>query len=123
MPDERLEVSVTFDERGYIGSAPELRQAVVALSLGGLRRKIEIAMLPDDVRVVLQLDGLVERECHRRRAQASLSRIAQLDQRTALPDQCLHRRKRTSLIFSSSSGAVSWKIYLSTPSTRDAGLF
>ena len=90
MPDERLEVSVTFDERGYIGSAPELRQAVVALSLGGLRRKIEIAMLPDDVRVVLQLDGLVERECHRRRAQASLSRIAQLDQRTALPDQCLH---------------------------------
>ena len=44
MPDERLEVSVTFDERGYIGSAPELRQAVVALSLGGLRRKIEIAI-------------------------------------------------------------------------------
>ena len=90
MPDERLEVSVTFDERGYIGSAPELRQAVVALSLGGLRRKIEIAMLPDDVRVVLQLDGLAERERHRRQAQAQLSRIALLDQRTALPDQCLH---------------------------------
>ena len=66
MRDERLEVSVTFDERGYIGSAPELRQAVVALSLGGLRRKIEIALLPDDVRVVLQLDGLAERERHRR---------------------------------------------------------
>ena len=30
MREERLEVSVTFDERGYIGSAPELRQAVVA---------------------------------------------------------------------------------------------
>jgi hypothetical protein len=44
MPDGRLEVSVTFDKRGYIGSAPELRQAVVALSLGGLRRKIEIAL-------------------------------------------------------------------------------
>ena len=43
MPEERFEVSVTFDERGYIGSAPELRQPVVALSLGGLRRKIEIA--------------------------------------------------------------------------------
>ena len=28
MREERLEVSVTFDERGYIGSAPELRQAV-----------------------------------------------------------------------------------------------
>jgi hypothetical protein len=44
MPDERLEMSVTFDERhGYVASAPELRTAVVALSLGGLRRKIEIA--------------------------------------------------------------------------------
>jgi hypothetical protein len=39
---------------------------VVALSLGGLRRKIEI--LPDDVRVALQLDGLAERERHRRQA-------------------------------------------------------
>ena len=37
-------------------------------SLGGLRRKIEIALLPDDVRVVLQLDGLAERERHRRQA-------------------------------------------------------
>ena len=47
MRDERLEVTVTFDERrGYIASAAEL--------------------------------------------QAQLSRIAQLDQRTALPDQCLH---------------------------------
>ena len=74
MRDERLEVSVTFDERGYIGSAPELRWPVTALSLGGVRRKIEIAMLPDDVRVVLQLDGLAERERHRRRAQAQLLR-------------------------------------------------
>ena len=41
MREERLEVSVTFDERGYIGSARELRSPVVALSLGGLRRKIE----------------------------------------------------------------------------------
>jgi hypothetical protein len=71
MPDERLEVSVTFNERGYIASAPELRQPVVALSLGGLRRRIEIALLPDDVRVMLQLDGLAERERHRRRAQLS----------------------------------------------------
>ena len=62
MREERLEVSVTFDERhGYIASEPERRSAVVALSLGGLRRKIEIAMLPDDVRVVLQLDGVAER--------------------------------------------------------------
>jgi hypothetical protein len=71
MRDERFEVSVTFDaERGYVASAPELRQPIVALSLGGLRRRIEILMLPDNVRVVLQLDGLAERERHRRRAQA-----------------------------------------------------
>jgi hypothetical protein len=75
MRDERFEVSVTFDaERGYVASAPELRQPVVALSLGGLRRKIEVALLPDNVRVVLQLDGRAERERHRRRAQARLAR-------------------------------------------------
>jgi hypothetical protein len=68
MSGDRLEVNVTFDERGYIGSAPELRQAVVALSLGGLRRKIEALMVPDDVHIVLLLDGLAERERHRRQA-------------------------------------------------------
>jgi len=47
-------------------------------------------MVPDSVDLVLQLDGLAERERHRRRAQAQLSRIAQPDQRTVLPDQCLH---------------------------------
>ena len=76
MREERLEVSITFDERhGYIGSAPELRSPVtaLALSLGGLRRKIEIAMLPDDVRVVLQLDSLAERERHRRRVRLSVT--------------------------------------------------
>jgi hypothetical protein len=61
MRGDRLEVNVTFDERGYIGSAPELRSPVMALSLGGLRRKVEALMMPDDVRVVLQLDGLAER--------------------------------------------------------------
>ena len=75
MSNDRLDVSVTYDAScGYIASAPELRQPVVALSLGGLRRRIEIAMLPDNVRVVLQLDGLAERERHRRRAQAQLAR-------------------------------------------------
>jgi hypothetical protein len=54
MREERLEVRVTFDERhGYVASAPGLKAPVVALSLGGLRRKIEIALLPDNVRVVL----------------------------------------------------------------------
>ena len=68
MSGDRLEVNVTFDERGYIGSAPELRQLVAALSLGGLRRKIEALMVPDEPIVVLQLDGLAERERHRRQA-------------------------------------------------------
>ena len=66
MSGDRLEVNVTFDERGYIGSA--LRQLVVALSLGGLRRKIEALMVPDEPIVVLQLDGHAERERHRRQA-------------------------------------------------------
>jgi hypothetical protein len=44
------------------------------LSLGGLRRQVEIALLPEEDRVVLQLDGLAERERHRRRAQAQLAR-------------------------------------------------
>jgi hypothetical protein len=75
MSGERLEVSVTFDPgKGYIASAPELRQTVVALSLGGLRRKVEALMVPDKPIVVLQLDGLAERERHRRRAQAQLAR-------------------------------------------------
>ena len=52
MPEERFEVTVTFDERrGYIASAPELRHTIVALSLASLRKRIEIALLPDDVRV------------------------------------------------------------------------
>ena len=69
MRDERFEVSVTFDERhGCIASAPELRQPIVALSLASLRKRIEIALLPDDFRVVLHLDGRAERERHRRQA-------------------------------------------------------
>jgi len=47
---DKLTIAVTYDpERGYVGTAPDLRTPVVALSLGGLRRKIEIALLPDDV--------------------------------------------------------------------------
>ena len=54
MRDERFEVTVTFDERrGYVGSATELRSPVVALSLGGLRRKIEVTCAPDGVTIRL----------------------------------------------------------------------
>jgi hypothetical protein len=70
MREERLEVSVTFDERhGYVASAPELRSPVMALSLGGLPppdRGGDGARQRRDV--VLQLDGLAERERHRRQA-------------------------------------------------------
>ncbi len=43
---------------------------MVALSLGGLRRRIEIELLPDDVDVRLQLDVRARRERDRRRAAA-----------------------------------------------------
>ena len=56
MHNERLEVSVTFDERrGYVASAPGL-PPVTALSLGGLRRRIESMLMPDEVEVMLHLD-------------------------------------------------------------------
>jgi hypothetical protein len=72
MRDERLEVSVTFDQRrGYVATARGLRAPVVALSLGGIRRKIEIALLPDDVDVRLVLDRAARQERDRRRAQLS----------------------------------------------------
>jgi hypothetical protein len=88
MSGDRLEVSVTFDSaKGYIASAPELRQPIVALSLVSLRKRIEIALLSDDV--VLQLDGARRARTPPPPGAAQLSRIAQLDERTALPDQCL----------------------------------
>ena len=47
---DRRDVTVTYDARhGYIASAPELRQPIVAFSLGGLRRRVEALMLSDDV--------------------------------------------------------------------------
>ena len=66
--DGRFDVSVTFDERlGYVGSAPELRSPVIALSLGGLRRKVEALMSPDQVIVALNLDRTARLERDRRR--------------------------------------------------------
>ena len=68
MSADRLEVSVSFDERrGYVASAPDLRSPVTALSLGGLRRRVEALMLPDDVHIVLHLDRAARLERDRRR--------------------------------------------------------
>ena len=91
LPQLRSRPSCSSAERRAV-PRPWTDQA--ALSLGSLRRKVEALMLPDDVRVV-QLDGRAERERHRRRAQAQLSRIAQLDQRIALAGHVCTRRKRT----------------------------
>ncbi len=68
MSGDRFEVNVTFDERrGYVASAPELRQPVTALSLGGLRRRIEALLVPDDIHIVLHLDRTARRERDQRR--------------------------------------------------------
>jgi hypothetical protein len=68
MRTRRLEVSVTFDERrGYVASAPGLRAPVVALSLGSLRRRIEAALMPEDVDVKLVLDRPARQERDHRR--------------------------------------------------------
>jgi hypothetical protein len=54
MSGERLEVSLSFEERrGYVATAPELRQPVTALSLGGLRRRISTQYAP----LCVQFDG------------------------------------------------------------------
>jgi hypothetical protein len=68
MSGERLAIAVTYDERrGYIASAPELQSPVIALSLGGLRRRVEALMSPDEVIVVLSLDRAARMERDRRR--------------------------------------------------------
>jgi hypothetical protein len=65
---DKIAIAVTFDpERGYVGTAPDLRQPVIALSLGGLRRKVEAAMLPEEVIVMLSLDKAARLERDRRR--------------------------------------------------------
>ena len=64
---DRFEVSVTFDPaKGYAATAPELREPVLALSLGGVRRRVEALLLPDDLHVVLQLDVRARQEWTRR---------------------------------------------------------
>jgi hypothetical protein len=68
MPDDWLTVSVTFDERrGYVGTAPELKVPVAALSLTGLCHRVEVAMLPDTVEIKLVLDRAARLERDRRR--------------------------------------------------------
>jgi hypothetical protein len=75
MHDEGLQVGVSFDpQRGYFTTGSELARSLTALSLGGLCRRIEAALLPDDVIVTLNLDRIARRERDRRRQQAQLAR-------------------------------------------------
>jgi hypothetical protein len=68
MSVDKLDVAVTFDPtRGYVASAPELRQPVTALSLGGIRRRVEALMLPEDPIIILNLDRAARLERDRRR--------------------------------------------------------
>ncbi len=68
MHDEGLQVGVSFDpQRGYFTTGSELARSLTALSLGGLRRRIEAALLPDDVDVRLNLDRTARLERDRRR--------------------------------------------------------
>ena len=59
-------------------NAPELKAPVIALSLGGLRRRIESLLVPDDVVVVLQLDRAARLERGRRPRAASLKQSASI---------------------------------------------
>jgi hypothetical protein len=68
---DRLEVSVSFDERrGYIASAPELRSPVTALSPAVLRRRVEELLIGKDLEIRLVLDHAARLERDRRRQQA-----------------------------------------------------
>jgi len=68
---DKVSIPVTFDERrGYVGTHPGLQSPVTALSLGGLRRRIEIALQPEvDVDIRLELDRGARLERDRRRLQ------------------------------------------------------
>ena len=64
---EKVEVQVTFDEaRGYVATAPGL-PPITSLSLGGVRRRVEALLMPDEAIVVLSLDRAAERERDQRR--------------------------------------------------------
>jgi hypothetical protein len=65
---ERMLVSVTFDpNKSFVGIADGLRSPVIALSLGGLRRRIESLMMPDTVEIRLELDRKARLERDQRR--------------------------------------------------------
>jgi hypothetical protein len=98
---ERLQIAVTYDAvRGYVATVPGL-PPVTALSLGGLRRRIEVALLPEEVIVVLNLDRVARQERDRRRRGPGfarcieLSKVQSVDQRMRLECGVGFRQLRT----------------------------
>ena len=72
----RLSVDVSFDPaHGYVGTAPELRTAVRALSLNGLRKQVEdqLAGRDLDIRLVLDRVARLERDARRKGGQSRAS--------------------------------------------------
>jgi hypothetical protein len=73
MHDDRLEVGVSYDpRRGYFTTGAERPSGArlpttVALSLASLRKRIEAALLPNDVEVRLVLDRAARHERDQRR--------------------------------------------------------
>jgi hypothetical protein len=69
MTDNKLHVSVRYDKDiGYVATVPG-RPPIAALSLGGLRKQVEVLLRPDEPIIMLDLDREARRERDRRRAQ------------------------------------------------------
>jgi hypothetical protein len=65
---ERLVVAVTYDPAvGYRTTGGAELPVVSALSLGGIRRRVEALLLPDDPIIILNLDRAARLERDRRR--------------------------------------------------------
>ena len=82
---DRLTVAVTFDPaKGYVATIPNVAAPVTALSLNGLRRRIEALLLPDSVvvRLLLDRDARLERDARRKGGpgQQSHARVRQVAQ-------------------------------------------
>jgi hypothetical protein len=80
---------VSFSDRGYVASSPELPVDVTALSLSDLRKRIA-ALAPDIVEVKFTLDRAAERERNGRRSRQQLTggpRVAQRRASTAKASQ------------------------------------
>ena len=68
MASERIEVGVSYDlRRGYYITTTNV-PPTAALSLAGLRKQIEAALMPNTVDVRLVLDRVARLERDRRRA-------------------------------------------------------